>query len=52
MSPNTERVVRTELIIPGPSEALANLLGTDIPTDELPPLWHWIHLLEKRPHKG
>ncbi|MHB8188064.1 MAG: HTD2 family dehydratase [Dermatophilaceae bacterium] len=50
MSPNTERVARTELIIPGPSEALANLLGTDIPTDELPPLWHWIHLLEKRPH--
>ncbi len=48
-SPNTERVVRTELIIPEPSEALANLLGTDIPTDELPPLWHWIHLLEKRP---
>jgi len=44
------RVVRTELIIPGPSEALANLLGTDIPTDERPPLWHWIHLLEKRPH--
>lgn len=44
------KVVRTELIIPGPSEALANLLGTDIPTDELPPLWHWIHLLEKRPH--
>ena len=50
MSQKTERVVRTELIIPGPSEALANLLGTDIPTDELPPLWHWIHLLEKRPH--
>jgi 3-methylfumaryl-CoA hydratase len=49
-SPSTERVVRTELIIPGPSEALANMLGTDIPTDELPPLWHWIHLLEKRPH--
>ena len=49
-SPNTEPVVRTELIIPEPSEALANLLGTDIPTDELPPLWHWIHLLEKRPH--
>jgi 3-methylfumaryl-CoA hydratase len=43
-------VVRTELIIPEPSEALANLLGTDIPTDELPTLWHWIHLLEKRPH--
>ena len=46
----TQRLVRTELITPEPSEALANLLGTDIPTDELPTLWHWIHLLEKRPH--
>ncbi|MHB8299782.1 MAG: FAS1-like dehydratase domain-containing protein [Dermatophilaceae bacterium] len=45
-----QRVVRTELIIPEPSEALANLLGTGIPADELPALWHWIHLLEKRPH--
>ncbi|MEP7036399.1 MAG: MaoC family dehydratase N-terminal domain-containing protein [Dermatophilaceae bacterium] len=50
MSQNAQTVVRTELITPEPSEALANLLGTDIPTDELPPLWHWIHLLEKRPH--
>ena len=41
---------RTELITPEPSEALANLLGTGIPSDELPPLWHWVHLLEKRPH--
>ena len=45
-----QRVVRTELITPEPSEALANLLGIDVPTDELPTLWHWIHLLEKRPH--
>jgi 3-methylfumaryl-CoA hydratase len=44
------RVVRTELITPEPSEALANMLGTDIPAGELPALWHWIHLLEKRPH--
>jgi len=43
-------VVRTELITAEPAEALANLLGTDIPTDELPPLWHWIYLLERRPH--
>ena len=50
MSENAQRVVRTELITPGPSQALANLLGTDIPSDELPALWHWIHLLEKRPH--
>jgi 3-methylfumaryl-CoA hydratase len=45
-----QKVIRTELITPEPSEALANLLGTDIPTDELPTLWHCIHLLEKRPH--
>ena len=44
------RVVRTELITPEPSEALANMLDTDIPASELPPLWHWVHLLEKRPH--
>jgi 3-methylfumaryl-CoA hydratase len=50
VSQSAQRVVRTELITPEPSEALANMLGTDIPTDELPPLWHWIHLLEKRPH--
>jgi 3-methylfumaryl-CoA hydratase len=47
-SQNT-RQVRTELITSEPSEALANLLGTDIPRDELPPLWHWVHLLERRP---
>jgi len=45
-----DKVIRTELITPEPSEALANLLGTDIPNDELPTLWHCIHLLEKRPH--
>jgi len=47
VSENDQRVVRTELITPEPSEALANLLGTDIPTDELPTLWHWIHLVGK-----
>jgi 3-methylfumaryl-CoA hydratase len=45
-----QRVVRTELITPEPSEALANLLGTDNPRDQLPALWHWIHLLDRRPH--
>ena len=50
MSQNPQSVVRTELITPGPSEALANLLGTDLPTGDLPTLWHWIYLLEKRPH--
>jgi 3-methylfumaryl-CoA hydratase len=50
MSEHLQRMVRTELITPGPSEALANLLDTDIPKDDLPTLWHWIYLLEKRPH--
>jgi len=45
-----ERVVRTELITPEPSEALANLLGTEMPAGELPALWHWIYLLDRRPH--
>lgn len=49
-SPPQARVVRTELITPEPSEALANMLDTDIPASELPPLWHWVHLLDKRPH--
>jgi len=45
-----QTVVRTELINPGPAEALANLLGTAIPTHQLPALRHWIYLLDKRPH--
>jgi 3-methylfumaryl-CoA hydratase len=50
MNEVARQVVRTELITPEPSEALANLLGTGIPPGQLPPLWHWLHLLEKRPH--
>jgi len=45
-----QTVIRTELINPGPAEALANLLGTAIPTHQLPALWHCIYLLDKRPH--
>lgn len=38
-----------ELITPGPAEALAGLMDIDPPAaDELPPLWHWIYLLERR----
>ncbi|SNT64777.1 3-methylfumaryl-CoA hydratase [Streptosporangium subroseum] len=39
---------RTELIIPEPAEALAGLLDIDPPSEELPALWHWIYLLERR----
>lgn len=50
MTAPTESVTRTELITREPSEALAGLLGIPAPTETLPTLWHWIHLLERRPH--
>jgi len=31
----------TELITPGPAQALAGLLGVREPGEELPLLWHW-----------
>jgi 3-methylfumaryl-CoA hydratase len=44
-----ERVVRTGLVAAEPAEALANLLGTDVPEGQLPPMWHWVQLLEHPP---
>lgn len=46
---STETVVRTELIAPEPAEALAGLLDIAAPRDTLPPAWHWVYLLERRP---
>lgn len=40
---------RTELVTPEPAEALAGLLGVQPPERELPPAWHWVYLLERRP---
>jgi 3-methylfumaryl-CoA hydratase len=40
-------VERTELLAPGPAEALAALLDVPAPDDELPLLWHWLYLLER-----
>ncbi len=39
----------TELITPGPAEALAGLLGVPYPGEELPLLWHWVYLLDRPP---
>ena len=39
----------TELITPGPAEALAGLLGVPPAGPELPPLWHWVYLLDRPP---
>jgi 3-methylfumaryl-CoA hydratase len=49
-----DRVEREELIVPGPAEALAALLDIPAPSTEhgapVPPLWHWMYLLD-RPHQ-
>ena len=37
----------SELIQPGPAEALAGLIGVPMPADELPLFWHWLYLLER-----
>lgn len=42
-----DSAVRTELLIPESAEALAGLLRTDPPERVLPPLWHWVYLLER-----
>jgi 3-methylfumaryl-CoA hydratase len=51
--PVAAAVERTEMIIPGPAEALAGLLGVAGPDlaagDGLPLLWHWLYLLDRPP---
>jgi 3-methylfumaryl-CoA hydratase len=42
----TETVERTEVLLPGPAEALSLLLDVPMPKDGLAPLWHWIYLLD------
>lgn len=46
-----EQVVVTELLMPQQAEALAGVIGVDAPSSTLPPLWHWVHLLERRPQR-
>ncbi len=43
-------VERTELLVPGPARALGALLDVPVPdldADGLPPLWHWLYLLDR-----
>lgn len=45
-------VVREEVLAPEPAEALAGVLDIDLPSRvELPELWHWVYLLERRPQR-
>ena len=45
-----ETVERTEMLLPGPAQALGALLGVPVPDLEhgagLPLLWHWVYLLD------
>lgn len=45
-------VTRTEVIAPEPVESLAAMLDIEVPygpNDTVPPMWHWMYLLERRP---
>jgi 3-methylfumaryl-CoA hydratase len=45
-----DSVERTEMLLPGPAQALGALLGVPVPDLEhgasLPLLWHWVYLLD------
>jgi 3-methylfumaryl-CoA hydratase len=46
----TDVIARTETLVPEPARALGALLGVPVPDlerDGLPPLWHWIYLLDR-----
>jgi 3-methylfumaryl-CoA hydratase len=47
----TDVVERTELLLPGPAEALGRLLDVPVPDlahgAGLPLLWHWVYLLDR-----
>lgn len=47
----SELIERSEVLVPGPAQALGALLGVPVPHLEggegLPLLWHWIYLLER-----
>ncbi|MBD2895297.1 Mesaconyl-C(4)-CoA hydratase [Actinomadura sp. RB99] len=42
-----EPVEAAEVIDAAPSAALAGVLDVEPPGEELPPLWHWLHFLER-----
>lgn len=47
-----ERITRTEVLAPEPVEALAAMLDIEVPPGAtVPPLWHWMYLLERRPQR-
>lgn len=52
--PDGRQRVRTERVAAEPAEALAGLLDLDLTVADgavLPPLWHWLYLLDRRPQR-
>ena len=48
----TDVIEGTEVPQPEPAFALADLLGAPVPDlseEGLPPLWHWVYLLDRAP---
>lgn len=46
----SDRAMREEIIAAEPVESMAALLDIEVPDDGLvPPLWHWLYLLDRRP---
>ncbi len=49
-APRGAAVTLSEVIAAEPTQAMAGLLDIDPPADgQVPELWHWLHLLERRP---
>lgn len=51
MTDDPTTATRTEVIAAEPVEALAAVLEVDVPSaasDPVPPLWHWMYLLDRR----
>lgn len=46
-SPGPEEIERTEILVPGPADALAGLIGVAPPRGALPMMWHWVYLLDR-----
>ncbi|MPZ62125.1 MAG: mesaconyl-C4 CoA hydratase [Propionibacteriales bacterium] len=49
---NPDEVMRREVLAPEPAEGLAGVLDIELPdAGTLPPLWHWVYLLDRRPQQ-
>lgn len=51
-APEESQILHEEVIAAEPVEAMAGVLDLDLPAaGEVPELWHWLYLLERRPSR-